>query len=258
MILPFVWMAASSLKPLDEIYGSGLQLLPEHPTLSAYETIFAPPFDAARALWNSFYMATLSTVLSVFLCALGGYAFAKFEFPGRRLLFNLMLATMALPFVVILVPMFMMMRNTFDWIDTPWPLIIPLAANAFGIFFMRQYMLSLPDAMLDAARVDGSSELGTFWRIVVPTITPALVTLGIISFVGHWNGFMWANAVLRSPDMQTLPVLLNRLETARQFGGPPFDLLMAGSVVSLVPMLILYIVFQRQLREGLTAGSVKG
>src|SRR3954467_1231556 len=254
MIFPFVWMLVSSFKPFEEIF-SGTTFLPVHPTFNNYVSLFEQS-DALHKIWNSFYIAATSTVLSVFLCALGGYAFAKFRFPGRGFLFSFMLASMAIPFAVVMVPLFIMMRNYFHWIDTPLPLIIPGAANAFGIFFMRQYMSSMPDEMLDAARVDGASEFGIFLRMVLPTSIPGLVSLGIIFFMGSWNNFLWPTAILRSPDQQTVPLMLNALQ------GPPgrtaFDVLMAGSVVSLIPMLIVFLVLQRYLIGGITAGSVKG
>ena len=254
MVFPFAWMLVSSFKPFEEIFA-GNTFLPQNPTLKNYASLFEQA-NAWRKIWNSFFIATTSTLLSVFLCALGGYAFAKFRFPGQGFLFGFMLASMAIPFAVVMVPLFIMMRNYFHWIDTPLPLIIPGAANAFGIFFMRQYMSTLPDELLDAARVDGASEFGIFLRVVVPISVPAIVSLGIIFFMASWNNFLWPIAVLRSPDQQTVPLMLNSLQ------GPPgrtaFDVLMAGSVVSLIPMLVVFLVLQRYLIGGITAGSVKG
>jgi ABC-type glycerol-3-phosphate transport system permease component len=254
MVFPFLWMLTSSFKPYQEIFA-GKTFLPQNPTLNNYVSLFAQS-DALRKIWNSFYIAVTSTLLAVFLCALGGYAFAKFRFPGRGFLFSLMLASLAIPFAVIMVPLFIMMRNTFHWIDTPLPLIIPGAANAFGIFFMRQYMSSVPDEMLDAARVDGASEFRIFLRLVLPTSFPGLVSLGIIFFMSSWNNFLWPTAVLRSAAQQTVPLMLNSLQ------GPPgrtaFDVLMAGSVISLLPMLLVFLLLQRHLIAGITAGSIKG
>jgi ABC-type glycerol-3-phosphate transport system permease component len=253
MLFPFAWMLASSFKPFTEIFA-GRSFLPEQPTLANYASLFQQS-DALRKVWNSLYIAALYTALAVFLCAMGGYAFAKFRFPGRGVLFGFLLATMAVPFAVIMVPLFIMMRNWFHWIDTPWPLIVPWAANAFGIFFMRQYMLSVPDDMLDAARVDGASELRIFLRIVLPVSRPGLASLSILFFVLKWNDFLWPLAVLRSDDVQTVPVMLAALQ------GPPgrtaFDVLMAGSVVSVLPMLLLFLLLQRHLVVGLTAGAVR-
>jgi ABC-type glycerol-3-phosphate transport system permease component len=254
MVFPFLWMLSSSFKPFSEIFA-GTSFLPQHPTLVNYESLFQQS-SALLKLWNSFYIAASATAISVFLCALGGYAFAKFRFPGRGFLFSFMLGSMALPFAVVMVPLFVMMRSVFHWIDTPWPLIVPGAANAFGIFFMRQYMLSVPDEMLDAARVDGASEIGIFWRIVMPTTLPGWISLSIIFFMSSWNNFLWPLTILHSESVQTVPVMLNSLQ------GPPgrtaFDVLMAGSVVSVLPMLLVFLILQRRLVAGITSGAVKG
>jgi len=254
MVFPFLWMLSSSLKPFSEIFA-GTSFLPQHATLINYESLFRQS-SALLKLWNSFYIAASATAISVFLCALGGYAFAKFRFPGRGFLFSFMLGSMALPFAVVMVPLFVMMRSVFHWIDTPWPLIVPGAANAFGIFFMRQYMLSVPDEMLDAARVDGASEIGIFWRIVMPTTLPGWISLSIIFFMSSWNNFLWPLTILHSESAQTVPVMLNSLQ------GPPgrtaFDVLMAGSVVSVLPMLAVFLILQRHLVAGVTSGAVKG
>ena len=254
MVFPFVWMLVSSLKPFPEIF-SGAHFLPEHWTLHNFASFFHQT-NAARALWNSFYIATATTALSLFLCALGGYGFAKFRFPGRTLLFAFVIATLAVPFAAIVVPLFVMMRNTFHWVDTPWPLIVPSAANAFGIFFMRQYMLSIPDEILDAARVDGASEPRIFLRVVLPVCAPALISLGIIVFIASWNGFLWPLVVLPSPQHWTLPLVLRSLQGPP--GRTPYDVLMAGSVVSTLPLVIGFLVFQRRLVSGIMAGTVKG
>lgn len=254
MIFPFVWMLVSSLKPFNEIF-SGTTFFPQEPTLDNYITLFSQN-NALLKVWNSFYIAATRTVLSVFLCALGGYAFAKFRFPGRGTLFAIMLGSITVPFAILLVPLFVMMRNVFGWIDTPWPLIIPFAANAFGIFFMRQYMLSVSDDMLDAARIDGASEFGIFLRVVLPTTLPGLASLSIIFFMQSWNDFLWPTAVLRSDAMQTVPLMLNSLQGPA--GRTAFDVLMAGSVVSLTPMIVIFLFLQRYLVAGITAGSVKG
>ena len=254
MMFPFVWMLSSSFKPYSEIFA-GTSFLPENPTFHNYVSLFQQS-DALLKLWNSFYIATTATLISVFLCSMGGYAFAKFRFPGRAYLFGFMLASMALPFAVVMVPLFVMMRNVFHWIDTPWPLIVPTAANAFGIFFMRQYMFSIPDDIIESARIDGASEFSIFMRIVLPTSLPALISLSIIFFMSSWNNFLWPLAVLRSDPVQTVPVMLDSLQ------GPPgrtaFDVLMAGSVVSVLPMLIVFLLLQRHLVAGVTAGAVKG
>jgi ABC-type glycerol-3-phosphate transport system permease component len=254
MVLPFVWMLSSALKPFPEIF-SGESFLPQHPTFHNFVSFFEQR-DALRALWNSFYIATAATLLSLFLCALGGYGFAKFRFPGRSFLFGFVIATLVIPFAVVVVPLFVMMRNTFHWVDTPWPLIVPWAANAFGIFFMRQYMLTIPDELIDAGRVDGASEPAIFFRIVLPLAQPALISLGVIFFISSWNNFLWPLVVLPSPDHWTLPLLLRSLQGPP--GRTPYDVLMAGSVVSTLPLLVGFLFFQRRLVAGIMAGTVKG
>jgi ABC-type glycerol-3-phosphate transport system permease component len=253
-VFPFVWMLVSSFKPFAEIFA-GRTFLPQAPTIDNYVRLFEQS-AALLKIWNSLFIAAAYTVAALLLCALGGYAFAKFRFPGRRTLFALMLATITIPFAVVMIPLFIVMRNVFDWIDTPWPLIVPTAANAFGIFFMRQYLVSIPDDILDAARVDGASEIRIFFRVVLPMAIPGLASLGIIFFMARWNDFLWPLAVLRSDEVRTVPLMLIALQ------GPPgrtaYDVLMAGSVVSVLPMLALFLFLQRYLVAGVTSGAVKG
>jgi ABC-type glycerol-3-phosphate transport system permease component len=251
--LPFVWMFLSSLKPLPEIFSGGF--LPTSPSLNNYVRLFGET-KVLNSTWNSIYIALISSALSVFLCALGGYAFAKFCFKGKEFLFGLMLATMAIPFVVTMVPLFIMMRNVFQWIDTPLPLIVPSAANAFGIFFMRQYMISVADEMLDAGRIDGASEFKIFTHLVLPTTTPALVSLGIIFFMASWNAYLFPLIVLRNENALTLPLMLGSLTSTD--GRTPYDLWMACSVVSIIPAIVVFLSLQRYFYAGITAGSVKG
>lgn len=253
MLTPLVVMVVTSFKSLPEIFASQT-FLPQQWSMDAYRELFVE-FGALRSTWNSFYIAAAYTVISLLLCAMGGFAYAKYDFPGRVQSFSFIVMTLAVPFVAIIVPLFVMMRNTFGWIDTPWPLILPAAANAFGIFFMRQYMLSIPDELLEAARVDGASEPRLFFRIVLPLSMPALSSLGIIFFMMRWNDFLWPLAVLQSPRNHTLPVMLNALESSS--GETRWDLLMAGSVISIIPTVIVFVLLQRHLVSGITAGAVK-
>lgn len=255
MGFPFLWMLTSSFKPLDEIF-TGDTFLPAQFTLNSYQLLFSE-FNVGRTMLNSLVYAAAATALALFSSALSGYAFAKFRFPGRRPLFGLVLASMALPFLMILVPLFVLMRNVFHWINTPWPLILPAAATAFGIFYMRQYMLSFPTEVLDAARVDGATEARTFRSIVVPMSMPALAGLGLLQFLASWNAFLWPMAVLQSPEIQTLPILLMQLNGVDQFHRR-WDLLMAGAVISVVPVVILVLVLRRRFVEGVSGGAVKG
>ncbi|MGI8747345.1 MAG: carbohydrate ABC transporter permease [Deinococcus sp.] len=250
---PFVWMLLSSLKPLSEIFGQGFW--PQHPSFDNFRRLFSET-PALRALLNSLFIAALATLGSLLFCTLGGYGFAKFQFPGRNALFSVMLVSMTIPFVVGLIPTFILMRNAFHWIDTPWPLVVPGLANAFGVFFMRQYLSTLPDELLDAGRMDGASEPTIFFRVVLPVVTPGLASLGIIFFMASWNNYLWPSIVLRDPQAQTLPVLIASLQGSA--GRTPYDVMMAGAVVSVIPMILVFLALQRHFYSGITAGAVKG
>jgi ABC-type glycerol-3-phosphate transport system permease component len=254
MLLPFAWMLSSSFKPLSEIFD-GRSFLPRHPTIDNFKHFFEQP-NALRSIWNSVYITTTFTALSVFLCAAGGYGFAKFKFTGRRFLFAFVVATLAIPPIAILVPQFVMLRNDFHWVDTPWPLIIPGAASAYGIFFMRQFMLSIPDEIIDAGRVDGASESQIFFRLILPVAKPAIISLSIIFYVAVWNAFLAPVIYLSSPTNYTLPVMLRSFQG--DIGRTPYDLVMAGSVVGTLPLVIGFLVFQRRLVSGIMEGTVKG
>jgi lactose/L-arabinose transport system permease protein len=254
MLLPFAWMLTSSLKPLSEIFD-GRGFLPRHWTFANYRHFFDQPY-ALRSIWNSFYITTTFTALSVFLCAAGGYAFAKFKFAGRRVLFAFVVATLAIPPIAILVPQFVMLRDNFHWVNTPWPLIVPGAASAYGIFFMRQFMLAIPDEIIDAGRVDGASETRIFFRLILPVARPAIISLAIIFYVAVWNSFLAPVIYLSSTRNYTLPVMLESFQGG--IGRTPYDLIMAGSVVGTLPLVIGFLVFQRRLVSGIMEGTVKG
>lgn len=203
----------------------------------------------------SLYVALISTALTLLFCSMGGYAFAMFEFPGKRLLFNLVLGVM-------LVPPFLGMISTFlivdalDWLDEPRALYLPGAASAFGIFLMRQFIVSsIPPVLIDAARLDGCGEWRIFRSIVLPLLGPALGTLGLVSFVASWNNFMGPLVVMRSVDRYTLPLALRATQSPVD---TEWGALMAGSAVAVLPLLVLFAFFSRRLVAGLTAGAIRG
>jgi len=207
-----------------------------------------------RNLGWSLYVALASTALTLFFCSMGGYAFACFEFRFKRALFSLVMATLLLPSFMNMVPTFMLM-DALGWIDQPRALILPGAASAFGIFLMRQFIASaVPRDLVEAARMDGCSELGIYWRIVLPLLKPALGTLGLIAFIASWNNFIGPLVVMRSPDMYTLPLALRSLQSPVD---TEWGALMAGSAIATLPLLLLFAVSSRQLIAGLTAGAVK-
>ncbi len=254
MILPFVWMLSTSFKTADEIFTLPPRLIPASPDLHAYLYLIQQ-YDILGALRNSFVIASLSTLFQLLFCSLGGYGFAKFHFPGRAALFGFLLGTMIIPFTIIMVPLFYIMK-TLNWVNHFQAIIVPTLANAFGIFFMRQYIASVEDELLDAARMDGASEPGIYWRIILPIISPGLISLGLIFFMSSWNSFLWPLIVLKTPDKFTLPLVIRSM--IGPVGRTVYDVQMAASIISIIPLLIIFLIFQRRFVEGITAGAVKG
>jgi ABC-type glycerol-3-phosphate transport system permease component len=253
MMLPFIWMLSTSFKSQAEIFIRPPVLISPNMSLDGYRYIIG--LGVLRALRNTFVVSAAFTALSLFFCSLGGYGFAKYRFPGRSILFAFLLGTMIIPPAVTMVPTYIMMLR-FKWIDTYLPLIIPGAANAFGIFFMRQYISTISDELLDAARIDGASEFGIFWRVIAPIAAPGITTLGLIFFLGSWNNYLGPLIYLKSPKNFTLPLFM------MQMSGPPgysaYREWMGVAVISVVPLLIIFLLFQRRFIEGLTAGALKG
>jgi multiple sugar transport system permease protein len=202
----------------------------------------------------SMYVAFASTILTLLFCSMAGYAFALFEFRWKNALFALVMGTMLLPSFMNMIPTFMIM-DLLGWIDQPRALYLPGAASAFGIFLMRQFVsTSIPKDLIEAARMDGCSELGIYARIVLPLLKPALGTLGLITFIASWNNFIGPLIVMRSPEMYTLPLALRSLQSPVD---TEWGALMAGSAIATVPLIILFMISSRQLISGLTAGAVK-
>ena len=254
MILPFIWMVSTSLKPADEIFAIPPIIISPNSSLKAYAYL-QEQYNILGIVKNTFVIAFSATILRLFFCALGGYGFAKFKFPGQGALFAFLLGTMVIPGAVTLVPVYIIMRDL-KWIDTFWPLIIPGAANAFGIFFMRQYIMSVSSELIDAARIDGAGEFTIFWRIILPIIAPGLTSLGLIFFMASWNDFIGPLIYLKSPEHFTLPLIIRSL--IGPVGRTVYDVQMAASVLSLIPLLIIFLIFQRRIVEGITAGAIKG
>lgn len=254
MILPFIWMVSTSLKPADEIFAVPPIIISPNSSLNAYAYL-QEQYNILGIVKNTFVIAFSATILRLFFCALGGYGFAKFKFPGQGALFAFLLGTMVIPGAVTLVPVYIIMRDL-KWIDTFWPLIIPGAANAFGIFFMRQYIMSVSGELMDAARIDGAGEFTIFWRIILPIIAPGLTSLGLIFFMASWNDFLGPLIYLKSPEHFTLPLIIRSL--IGPVGRTVYDVQMAASVISLIPLLIIFLIFQRRIVEGITAGAIKG
>jgi multiple sugar transport system permease protein len=256
-LAPMLWTLSSSLKPVEEIFDYPPAVLPETWEFNNYVRIFSE-FSFVRWFINSVVTSAVATVIGVFLCALGGFGFAKYNFRGKNVLFAILLSSMMIPFVVLLIPLFQLMAYL-DWIDSYQALIAPWIAPAFGVFLMRQFITqTISDEMLDAGRIDGASEFGLFWRLVLPVVRPALAALGIWFFLNIYNAFLWPLVVLSSTEKFTLPLGLTTVLTALSAQEVEYGLAMAGSIVAAAPMIVVFVVLRRQFIEGLTLGSVKG
>lgn len=265
-IFPFYWMVSSSLKPLEDIYIVPVQFWPARPSISSYleiaglipsdELDFRGGVSLARTFLNSTIIAVINTAGNVFLASLAGYAFAKLRFKGRNALFLSMLATMMIPNSVGLVPNYLIMA-WLKWINTWYPLIIPGLATPFAVFWMRQYMTTVPDEMIEAARIDGCGPFATFWRVVAPVVLPGMAALAIFSFMGHWNAFMGPLIYLNKPELYTVPLFLAVLDSGVSGRPTPLHLIFTASFVSILPILLIFLFAQRYFIAGLTAGSLK-
>lgn len=252
MITPFLWLIVASTYSSADIFTTPPHIVFGDQLGENLRTLFVEKgfVDAMR---NSLVISIVSTVGGVFICTMAGYAFAKFEFPGRDLVFLAIIASLTLPSQVTLVPLFQMMVQ-FGWLNSYQALILPGLAVPFGIFLMRQAMQSVPDELIQAARVDGSGEFRTFFQIVLPTVRPALAACSIFLFLGSWNDFVYPLVVLRSQDAYTIPVALASLQGV---SSTDYGALLTGTLVSITPVLILFLFLQRHFVAGMLAGSVK-
>lgn len=252
MIIPYYWMAITSIKPLDEIHTYPPLFYVRHPTLAPYRDLFRL-LPMGRSLFNSLFVASVVTGSNLFFCSLAGYAFAKLRFPGRDAIFLTLLCSMAIPWQVNLIPGFVIIHKL-GWLNSFRALIIPNLAGTFGIFLCRQYILSIPNEFLEAARIDGCSEFGIYWRVILPLSTPALATLAIFTFLGQWNSFVWPLVVIHSSQMRTVPLILAVLNG--QFGSN-FAMVMASAVVVTLPMVAIFLLFQRKFIKGVVLTTIR-
>jgi multiple sugar transport system permease protein len=252
-LLPMAWMVAASLMQPGEANSFPPRLLPREPTLEHYRALFTR-LNLGRFFLNSLLVAGAVTSVSLVINSLAGYAFAKLRFRGRDRVFRLLTLGLVIPVQVAMLPLFLLMREL-GFINTYWGVIIPGLASIFGIFLIRQYTMALPDDLLDAARMDGAGELRIYWSIVVPVIRPILATLAIWTFLATWNDFMWPLIVFSDESMFTLPVALANLAGERV---QDTELMMAGSVLTVLPVMLVFLFLQRYYVEGITLGSVKG
>ena len=251
-VLPYLYMAFGAFKNNEEIFGVPLTIWPREWTFSNLTELFAG-FPVWRWVFNTAVVAVVGTTLTVMLASLAGFAFAKHDFKFKNPLLILMLVTILLPSQVLLVPQFEIMR-TLGWFNSYEGLIIPRAVTAFGIILMRQYTLSIPNELLDAARVDGATEFRIWWRIVVPLVRPGLAVLGILTFLGLWNDFFWPLIITTDPDMFVLNLGISSLIGPYDFR---YGMLLSGALLASLPVILVFVFFQKQFVSGLTRGALK-
>jgi len=253
MLLPFFWMISTSLKNSGAVMTIPIKWIPENPSLDAYKRVFNI-FPFARAIFNSVFVAVVTTLITVISSAMAAYIFAKFEFKGREILFSLYLATLMIPKQVTMIPNFLIIREL-RLLNTFTGLMLPSLFNAFATFMLRQNIKTVPDSYIEAAIMEGSSQFKIFKDIVLPLIKPTLATLTVITFMEAWNRYLWPLIVLTDRTKMTLPVGLSLLNG--QYG-EQYNLLMAGSLISIIPMLLVYIFAQKYFEKGLSVGGIKG
>ncbi|GCE23030.1 carbohydrate ABC transporter permease [Dictyobacter kobayashii] len=261
-IFPLAWMFVSSLKPGSEIATAPLSVDLHTLSFNNYTALFS-----AVPMWigfqNTFIVLIIQGGATMFFCPLAGYAFAKFQFRGKKFLFAFVLSTMMLPAIAMIIPLLLEM-GALNWVDSYQGLVAPGLVNAFAIFWTRQQIADVPNELLEAAKVDGCTPFGMYWRIVVPLMRPALAALAIMTFLGIYNDFVWPVIITSSDSMQTLQVMLSNLATQINNSSPgttghdAWGMIMAASTIATVPVLVLFIALQRQFISGMLAGSVKG
>lgn len=251
MVIPFVWMLATSLKPAKEVFLGNF--FPIAPTFANFQIVLDKvPF--ARWYLNSLIVAVLTTLSVAFFDSLVGFVLAKYEFPGKNIIFIFILSTLMVPTEMLIIPWFIL-SNNLNWVDTYWGIMFPGVMSAFGVFLMKQFMEGIPSELLDAARIDGVSEFGLFWRIAMPLVRPALAALCIFTFLGNWNAFLWPVIITEKMNMRTIPVGLSFFSGE---AGASWELIMAGAAMATIPVLIVFIIFQRQIIKGIALTGLKG
>ncbi|NUR84601.1 MAG: carbohydrate ABC transporter permease [Nonomuraea sp.] len=251
--LPFLWMVFSSLKPEREIWRFPPTILPEHATLANYADLLAK-LDLGRLALNSVVVAVTVTAGNLLFCSMLGYALAKLDFPGKRVVFGLVMSKLMIPGMVLVIPTFVVVA-ALGLINTYAGIILPGLAGPMGVFMMRQFMVGLPDDLSDAARVDGAGEFRIFFRIILPLCKPALATLAILTFLASWNNFLWPLMVAQDKDLFTLPVGVALFAFDHQ--NTDYGLLLAGSTMLVVPVVAVFVLFQRHFVQGIATTGLK-
>lgn len=254
-LMPLLWMVSTSLKSTAEVSSAELTFIPKNPTTEGYSTILdAPQTPVARWFLNSMMAATAQTLLVLVVATMAAYALARLSFPGKRVVTGLVLATLFVPPISLLIPNYVIV-STFGWLDSLAAVIVPGAAGAFGVFFMRQFFLTLPLELEEAAMLDGANRFQIFLTVVVPLSRPALATLALLTFLANWNDFLWPLYVLFSPDRLTIQPGLSTLQSAYT---TDYATILAGGAIASIPVLLLFLISQRFVIEGIARGGLKG
>jgi multiple sugar transport system permease protein len=251
-VIPFIWMLSASFMARGHASTFPPRFIPDQFTWNQYLYLFQR-LNIGRYFINSTILALSVTALSLFVNALAGFAFAKYHFRGKKTIFMALLSSMIIPGQVTMLPVFLLL-NKMGFLNTYFGIIIPGLASIFGVFLIRQYLQSIPDSLIEAAYMDGAGDFTIFWRVIIPLAKPALITLGLFTFMGTWNDFMWPLVVMTRDSMYTLPVALATL-SGEHILDP--ELMMAGSVVTILPIIILFIFLQRYYIHGIMTGAVK-
>lgn len=254
MIMPLVWLILSSLKVSGEITTRPIVWFPKVPQWSNYAEAWRS-LNFGRLFFNSTLVTLLTSLGVLATSSLTGYGLAKLKFPGRDQLFYLIISLMMVPFFMLMVPTYVIIKQ-FGWINSFAGVIVPEMTTPFGIFLMRQFMLSIPDDLLDAARIDGAGEWRIFWQIALPLCRSSLSALGIFALIYHWDNFLWPLLVLSHPEKMTIPIGLNRLWNPNSF--PEYNLFMAGATLAVLPIVIVFLFAQRRFIEGIAMTGIKG
>lgn len=252
---PFYWMVSGSFKNSTVSIQIPPEWFPLHPTLDNYATLFAKhPIN--HWFYNSFFISIVSTCLVIVTSSLASYSLAKIRFRGSKALFALMVAAMAIPHSVLLIPLFNVMQQ-FHLVNTLWGVLLPVVGWPFGVFLLKQFIQTLPEELIDAAKIDGCSELMTFLKVILPLAKPGVAVLAIFTFVNSWNDYVWQLIMLNEKHMYTLPVGVKFAQKLQEFDNN-MGMAMAGAVLATLPVLIVFLYFQKYFTEGLTLGAVKG
>jgi multiple sugar transport system permease protein len=258
-LLPYVWMVSGSLRTQNEIFANLQPLsvwtfIPKQWTLASFQALLQlEPFPFTHYLWNSLFVAVTVTVLSLIVNSFAAYVFARIKFPGRDVLFIAFLATMVIPFEILAIPLYIEMR-AFRWVDTYQALIVPFVASPVGMFLLRQFFLGLPRELEDAARIDGCSLFGAFWRVVLPNATPALIAFGLIRFQFSWDSFIWPLIVASSPPVRVIQVAIASFDSDQVVH---WDLIFAAAVIASLPVVLLFAFLQRYYVQGVVTSGLK-